>query len=142
MGMVGMVSNFSGMNPYLATGICYLLGLVVVAVGLAIFAMITEYQDLQEIANGNVSVGLATGGLILSLANLMRFAILSNSHIWGVLIWGAVGILCMVFGWILFEKLTPSFRIDEELKKDNRAVGIMVFTVFMAISYIVGASIS
>lgn len=142
MSMFGMVSSFSGMNPYLATGVCYLLSLVVVAAGLAIFSLITKYQDLQEIARGNVSVGLATGGLVLSLANIMRFAILSNSQIWGVLIWGGVGIIGMIFGWVVFEKLTPNFKIDEELKKDNRSVGIMVFAVFLAISYIVGASIS
>ncbi len=142
MSMVGLVSSFSGMNPYLATGISYALGVAVVGVGLLIFSMITQYQDLQEINKGNVSAGLATGGLILSLANVMRFAILSNSHFVGVLIWGGVGILGMIIGWVLFEKLTPQFRIDEELKKDNRAVGIMVFSVFMAISFIVGASIS
>jgi len=142
MSTFGMLTNFSGMNAYLATGISYLIGILVVGAGLLIFSVLTQYHDLDEIKRGNVAVGLATGGLILSLSNVMRFAILSNNTTIGVLTWGGLGILGMIVGWFLFEKLTPQFRVDEELSKDNRSVGIMVFAVFMAISYIVGASIS
>ena len=142
MSTFGMLTNFSGMNAYLATGISYLIGILVVGAGLLIFSVLTQYHDLDEIKRGNVAVGLATGGLILSLSNVMRFAILSNNTTIGVLTWGGLGILGMIVGWFLFEKLTPQFRVDEELSKDNRSVGIMVFSVFMAISYIVGASIS
>jgi putative membrane protein len=142
MSIVGMVTNFSGMNSYLATGISYLIGILVVGLGLIIFSLLTKYNDLAEIQQGNVAVGLATGGLILSLSNVMRFAILSNNTTIGVFTWGAIGIFGMIIGWLLFEKLTPQFCVDEELANDNRSVGIMVFSVFMAISYIVGASIS
>ncbi|PKM76918.1 MAG: hypothetical protein CVU90_10090 [Firmicutes bacterium HGW-Firmicutes-15] len=142
MSTFGMLTNFSGMNAYLATGISYLIGILVVGAGLLIFSILTQYNDLDEIKRGNVAVGLATGGLILSLSNVMRFAILSNNTTIGVLTWGGLGILGMIVGWWLFDKLTPQFRVDEELSKDNRSVGIMVFSVFMAISYIVGASIS
>jgi len=142
MSVFGMLTNFSGMNAYLATGICYLIGILVVGVGLGIFSILTKYHDVNEIKQGNVAVGLAMGGLILGLSNIMRFAILSNSTITGVLKWGGIGILGMIVGWFLFDILTPQFCVDEELSKDNRAVGIMVLGVFMAISYIVGASIS
>jgi len=142
MSVFGMLTNFSGMNAYLATGICYLIGILVVGIGLGIFSVLTKYHDLNEIKLGNVAVGLAMGGLILGLSNIMRFAILSNSTIAGVLKWGGIGILGMIAGWFLFDILTPQFCVDEELSKDNRAVGIMVLAVFMAISYIVGASIS
>lgn len=142
MSIIGMVANFSGMNSYLATGISYLIGIIVVGLGLVIFSLLTKYNDLDEIKRGNVAVGLATGGLILSLSNVMRFAILSNNTIIDVFTWGGIGILGMLVGWLLFEVLTPQFCVDEELSKDNRSVGIMVFSVFMAISYMVGASIS
>ena len=142
MSVFGMLTTFSGMNAYLATGISYLTGVLVVGVGLLIFSFLTKYHDLNEIKLGNVAVGLAMGGLILGLSNIMRFAILSNNTLTGILIWGGVGIVGMIAGWLLFEILTPQFRVDEELSKDNRAVGIMVLAVFIAISYIVGASIS
>ena len=142
MSVFGMLTNFSGMNVYLATGTCYLIGILVVGVGLFIFSLLTKYHDLNEIKLGNVAVGLAMGGLILGLSNIMRFAILSNNTIAGVLTWGGIGILGMIVGWLLFDILTPQFCVDDELSRDNRAVGIMVFSVFMAISYIVGASIS
>jgi putative membrane protein len=142
MSTFGMLTNFSGMNAYLATGLSYLIGILVVGIGLLFFSLLTRYNDLGEIQRGNVAVGLATGGLILSLSNIMRFAILANSTILGIISWGGIGILGLIFSWLLFEKLTPQFCVDDELGNDNRSVGIMVFSVFMAISFIVGASIS
>ncbi|MEN6389862.1 MAG: DUF350 domain-containing protein [Syntrophomonas sp.] len=142
MNIIGMVTSFSGMNSYLATGVCYLAGLAVVLVGVLIFSVITSYNDLQEIQKGNVAAALASGGLILGLANILRFAILANSSLTGVLIWGGIGIAGMLVGWFLFDIGTPQFKTSDEIKKDNRAVGVIVFAAFLAISYIVGASIS
>lgn len=139
---IGIVTSFSGMNAYAATGVCYLAGLVVLLMGALVFSLITRYSDLQEIQKGNAAVSLATGGLILGLANILRFAILSNNTFTGVLLWGAIGVVGMLVGWLVFDLVTPQFKTDEELRKDNRAVGVIVFTAFLAISYIVGASIS
>lgn len=136
------VLDFTVMNDFLATGICYLLGILILGLGMFIFSFVTEYHDFQQIKNGNVAVGLASSGLILGLANIMRFAILSNISALGVVIWGGIGIIGMLLGWFAFDRVIPQFDVDEELIKDNRAVGVMAFSVFMAISYIVGASIT
>ncbi len=142
LSIVGIVTSFSGMNAYAATGVCYLTGLLVIICGALVFSLITGYNDLHEIQKGNVAVSLATGGLVLGLANVLRFAILSNSSFTGVLLWGAIGVAGMLIGWLVFDLVTPQFRTDDELKKDNRAVGAIVFASFLAISFIVGASIS
>lgn len=142
MTIIGVVTSFSGMNAYAATALCYLAGLLVVGIGMAVFSMITHYNDWHEIQKGNVAVALASGGLILGLANILRFAVLSNSSLTGVLMWGGIGIVGMLVGWFVFDLVTPQFTTSEELKKDNRAVGVLVLAAFLAISFIVGASIS
>lgn len=133
---------FHGMNPYLATAVSFLIAVAALGVGILIFGMITRYQDWEEIKRGNIAVALAIGGLIIGLANIIRFAITSNTTPVEVIIWSGVGIVGLLLGWWLFDLFTPKFKTDDELCADNRAVGVVVFCIFIAISYIVGASIS
>ena len=37
--------------------------------------------------------------------------------------WGIFGFGLLFAGYFIFEFLTPTFKIDEEIEKDNRAVG-------------------
>lgn len=134
--------TFTGMNAFAATGISFAVSFLALGVGVSIFSLITRYQDWQEIKKGNLAAALATGGLVIGLANVLRFAIMSNNSPLGILMWGGVGMIGMLLGWWLFDLATPQFRTDEEIMADNRAVGAVVFSIFVAVSLIVGASIS
>ncbi|NPV92993.1 MAG: DUF350 domain-containing protein [Firmicutes bacterium] len=134
--------SFSGMNAFAATGLSFVVALVGLCVGVLIFALITSYQDWQEIKKGNLSASLATGGLILGLANIMRAAISTNNTPLDVFKWGGVGIVGLMIGWWLFDLLTPQFRTNDEILADNKAVGLVVFCIFIAVSLIVSACIS
>jgi putative membrane protein len=38
--------------------------------------------------------------------------------------------------------MTPGFKIDEEIQKDNRAVGFLSMIISIALSFVIGAGIS
>ena len=38
--------------------------------------------------------------------------------------------------------MTPFFRIDEEIQKDNRAVGLLSMTISVSMSFVIGAGLS
>jgi len=38
--------------------------------------------------------------------------------------------------------LTPYFKIDEQIKQDNRAVGLLSMIISISISYVIGASVT
>lgn len=50
---------------------------------------------------------------------------------------GLLGIAMLVVGFKIFEWLTPSLKVEEELTKGNTAVGITVAALLIAISLIV-----
>ena len=50
---------------------------------------------------------------------------------------GLLGIVMLVVGFKIFEWLTPSLKVEEELTKGNTAVGITVAALLIAISLIV-----
>lgn len=47
----------------------------------------------------------------------------------------------LLLAYFLFEFMTPVFRIDDEIQRDNRAVGLIALIISVSISYVIGATI-
>jgi putative membrane protein len=60
----------------------------------------------------------------------------------GNLLYAALGMLLMLGGFLLFDKLLPRIDFSVELAKGNVAVGIVIGALFFAIAYIVGRSLN
>jgi putative membrane protein len=129
-------------NPYLETLAFYSVAIVALVVFVAIFELVTKYKDWQEIKNGNVSVAMALGGKIFGICNIFRFSIENNDTVFRSLVWSGYGFLLLLAAYFIFEFLTPVFKMDEELRKDNRAVGLLSMIISVSISYVVGASVT
>ena len=50
---------------------------------------------------------------------------------------GIIAIVLVVVGYKVFDKLTPGVSFDDELKKGNTAVAIVVGSFIVAICYVV-----
>ncbi len=126
---------------FVYTAATYSVVVLAIIVFLAVFESVTKYNNWQQIKSGNVSVALATGGKIFGVANIFRFSIQHNDSILTMLTWGAYGFTLLLFGYFIFEFLTPSFKVDEEIAHDNRAVGFLSFIISVGLSYVIGAGI-
>lgn len=129
-------------NPYIETLAFFSVAVVALIVFLAIFEIVTKYKDWEEIKNGNLSVAMATGGKIFGICNLFRFAILNNDSVLHSLIWAAYGFVLLLVAYFIFEFLTPYFKIDEQIQKDNKAVGFLSMVISISMSYVIGASVT
>ncbi|KIL35977.1 membrane protein [Cohnella kolymensis] len=130
-----MSNAFSAVLAYFSVGILALI------VFLAVFEWVTKYDGWSEIRKGNLSVAMATGGKIFGICNIFRFSIEANDTIYLSLLWSAVGFLLLLAGYFLFEFLTPVLRVDEEIARDNRAVGFLAMILSVSLSYIIGAAV-
>ncbi|KEQ23698.1 DUF350 domain-containing protein [Paenibacillus tyrfis] len=129
-------------NPYVETLAFFSIAVLALIVFLAIFELVTKYKDWDEIKNGNLSVAMATGGKIFGICNLFRFAILNNDSVLHSLIWAGYGFLLLLAAYFIFEFMTPYFKIDEQIQKDNRAVGFLSMVISVSLSYVIGASVT
>ncbi|WP_127584105.1 DUF350 domain-containing protein [Paenibacillus koleovorans] len=129
-------------NPYLETLAFFSVAILALILFLAIFEFVTKYNDWAEIKKGNVSVAMALGGKIFGICNIFRFAILNNDTILHSLIWASFGFVLLLVAYFIFEFLTPVFKIDQELERDNRAVGFLSLVLSVALSYVIGASVT
>jgi putative membrane protein len=109
--------------------------------GMVIFRWMTPYNDMEELKNGNVAVGLALGGEFLATAVILGVAAYTNTSIWFMMLWFAVGYVCLLAAYWIFEWITPGFVISDQLKKGNVAVGILLCAVFIGTSFAVSSLI-
>lgn len=129
-------------NPYLETLAFFSVAVLALILFLAVFEYVTRYKDWQEIKRGNVAVAMATGGKIFGICNIFRFSIARDDSIYHSLIWASFGFVLLLAAYFIFEFLTPVFKIDEEIQRDNRAVGLLAMIISIALSFVIGASVS
>ncbi|WP_100373704.1 DUF350 domain-containing protein [Bacillus sp. FJAT-45037] len=123
------------------TAAYYSVSFLALIVFLTVFETVTKYKNWEEIKKGNLAVALATGGKIFGVANIFRHSIEHSDSLLMMLGWGVVGFGLLLFSYFIFEFLTPSFKVDEEIARDNRAVGFIAMVLSVGLSYVIGASI-
>ncbi|GGM26998.1 UPF0719 transmembrane protein YshE [Paraliobacillus quinghaiensis] len=128
-------------NVYVEAAARYSVVILCMILFLAIFEIVTSYKNWEEIKKGNLSVAMATGGKIFGIANVFRFSIQHNDTIIESVGWGTFSFFLLLIGYFVFEFLTPTYKIDEEIGNDNRAVGFISMVISVGLSYIIGASI-
>ncbi|MCP3025495.1 DUF350 domain-containing protein [Halobacillus sp. A5] len=128
-------------NTYVETAASYSVVVLCLIVFMAVFEIVTSYNNWEEIKSGNIAVSMATGGKIFGIANIFRYSIEHNDTLLQTMGWGIYGFLLLLVGYFIFEFLTPSFKIDKEIAADNRAVGFISLVISVGLSYVIGSNI-
>ncbi|ALS74341.1 MULTISPECIES: DUF350 domain-containing protein [Planococcus] len=129
-------------HPLVETAGYFSVVVLCLIVAMVIFEVVTKYKNWEEIKSGNLAVAMATGGKIFGVTNIFRFSIEQHTTLFEMIGWGLFGFVLLIFAYILFEFLTPKFKVDEEIARDNRSVGLISMTISVGLSYVIGASIS
>lgn len=131
------------MEPFILTLLYFAVAIVTVIIGLVIFEWMTrQYKDWEEIKAGNQAVALSITGKIIGICIILAFAIYHSIELVETLIWGAFGVLLQLIAYLLFELFTRKFSVEEQLKNNNMAVGIISMGVSIGLAFVIGASIT
>lgn len=128
-------------NELVQTAAYYSVVILCIVVFLTIFELVTKYKNWEEIQKGNMSVAMTTGGKIFGIANIFRFSIGQHDSLLEMIGWGLYGFILLLLGYFIYEFLTPKFKIDDEIQKDNRAVGFISMVISIGLSFVIGAGI-
>lgn len=129
-------------HPYVETLAFYSVAVLSLIVFLSVFELVTKYNGWEEIRKGNVAVAMAIAGKIFGISNIFRFAIQMDVTVYQSLQWAVFGYFLLLVSYLVFEFMTPYFNIDDEIAKDNRAVGLISMILSVSMSYIIGSGIS
>lgn len=131
------------MEPYVATVVYFFISVVIVLIGLFIFENMTrKYKDMEEVKDGNLAVALSVIGKIIGICIILSFAIYNSNVIYETIIWGTFGVVLQMIAYWLFDLFTRNFSVEEQLHKNNAAVGIMSLGVSIGLAFVIGASIT
>jgi putative membrane protein len=131
------------LEPFISTFIYFVISVVIVLAGLFVFENLTrKYKDLEEVKNGNVAVSLSIIGKIIGICIILAFAIYHSNVIWETIIWGVFGVVLQMIAYFLFDLFTRNFSVEEQLSKNNIAVGLMSMGVSIGLALVIGASIT
>ncbi|RSL33711.1 DUF350 domain-containing protein [Salibacterium salarium] len=119
----------------------FVIIMAIIFVAMFIFEKVTKFKDMEEIKNGNIAVSLSVAGKIYGLSYIMKTSAEYAFSLTETLTWGLTGFVFLIIGYFLFEFLTPSFKVDEELAKDNKAVGILSLAISIVIAHAVSIAI-
>jgi putative membrane protein len=128
-------------NEYIQIVANYSVVILCIVVFLAIFELVTKYKNWEEIKKGNISVAMATSGKIFGVANIFAHTIGQQNSLLTMIGFGIYGFLLLLVGYFIFEFLTPTFNVDDEIQKDNRAVGLISMVISIGLSFVIGAGI-
>jgi putative membrane protein len=123
----------------LVVSVVVIIGLQLI--GMVVFNWMTPFNDMDELKKGNTAVGLALGGKFLATAIILGVAAYTNTSIWFMILWFAVGYLILVAAYWIFELVTPDIKISEHLQKGNVAVGVLLCLVFIGTSIAISSLI-
>lgn len=109
--------------------------------GMVVFNWMTPYRDMEELKKGNVAVALALGGKFLGTAIILGVSAFTNTSILHMILWFAIGYVCLVVSYWIFELVTPGFKVSDQLKQGNVAVGTLLCLVFIGMAFAVSSLI-
>ena len=84
---------------------------------------------------------MATGGKVIGISWILRAAATKGS-IYEFMIWSSIGATLLLIGYVLFEFVTPMFRIDREIENKNIAVGCITLFISVALATLIATCIS
>ncbi|WP_208585880.1 DUF350 domain-containing protein [Gracilibacillus suaedae] len=131
------------MEPFISTFIYFIAAIIIVIIGLIIFERLTtKYKDWEQVRDGNQAIALSIAGKIIGICIILSFAIYHSIDVVETLIWGAYGVVLQLVAYLIFEGLTRKFSVEDQLKANNVAVGIISFGVSVGLAFVIGSSIT
>ena len=131
------------MNLYI-NFLAYLgVSMLLLIVGMVLFTISTpKINEFKLIAEKNVSAALLLGGKVVGLALVLGAAAEYSISLMDMAIWGAIGIVAQIVVFTIAELITVRFSIQKAIEQDNRAVGMMLLSLSIAVGWVVAKCLS
>jgi putative membrane protein len=119
--------------------VSFLVIVVLQFLGMFFFSLMTPFDDMEQLRKGNPAVALAMGGQFLATAIILGISAYSNTSIWHMSLWFAIGYICLFLTYWIFEWVTPKLKVSEHLLNGNVAVGALLACVYVGMGFTISS---
>ncbi|SFS86805.1 protein of unknown function [Paenibacillus sp. 453mf] len=78
------------------------------------------------------------GSKLLGLCIIVAMVSFSTHSRVDMLIWSVVGIVVLILVYLIFDFVTPKFKVCEEIEKGNMAVAQLLRSIIIGVSLVIG----
>lgn len=119
------------------------MGLVLILLGLTVFAFTTKFSEWKLIKEGNMAVAYKLWGKVIGLGIILYTVWGGSVNLLDAVIWGLIGIAAQVVVYLLIEYvLTPKTNLEKKVEEGNLAVGFSLFAVGITVGLVVAGSLT
>ncbi|MGV2938826.1 DUF350 domain-containing protein [Mesobacillus sp. LC4] len=130
-------------NLYVSFAAYLGLGLVLLTAGVGLFVLATpKIKEFELIGKRNITAALSLGGKMLGLAIVLGAAAEYSISLLDMAIWGSIGIFTQIIVFFVAEVVTIKYSLQKAIEEDNRSVGVILFSLSLAVGWIVAKSLS
>ncbi len=127
------------------------LGIILMILGNYLIDLVVPCHFPTEIKKGNMAVGWLSAGSFIGIGIILRTAIMSPvaeivhetllSGIINSALYFIIGIAFFVLGYLVVSVMNKRYNLNEEIGKGNQAAGVMVFGIFVGLSFVISGVI-
>lgn len=128
-----VLSNLPAFATYFAAAFA------IVAVFLAIYALVTPYNELSLIRQGNAAAAVSLGGALLGMALPVAVAVAVSHNLATMLGWGIVACVIQLLVFVIARLALP--HIAEDVPQGKLAAGIFLASLSIGVGIINAACI-
>ncbi|WP_119681357.1 DUF350 domain-containing protein [Indioceanicola profundi] len=108
-------------------------GVILIALAVAIYVMITPYREITLIREGNSAAAISLGGTVIGLS-IALFSIASGTYdVLDLALWGAVALASQIAVFVLVSFKLPGFRQGIESDRVGYGITLGAFSIAMGI---------
>lgn len=122
------------LNTLPAFGLYFITAIALLAVFMTIYALITPYDEITLIRNGNVAASISLGGALIGIAMPVANAIVSSHNIYLMLGWGLIACIIQLFVFLVARVALP--HITQDIPADKLAAGIFLAALSIGVGII------
>lgn len=130
-------------NLYVSFAAYLGIGLILLTAGVGLFVLATpKIKEFELIGKRNITAALSLGGKMLGLAIVLGAAAEYSISLLDMAIWGSIGIFTQIIVFFVAEVVTVRYSLQKAIEEDNRSVGVILFSLSLAVGWIVAKSLS
>ncbi len=114
--------------------------LAILALGVALYHVITPYHELRLIRGGNTAAAISFSAAIVGLAIPLAVCMATSVNVWDVVVWGIVTLLIQLLAFRLGDALLKD--LPTRIESGEIGAAVLVLGIKVAIALINAAAVA
>jgi putative membrane protein len=128
---------FSGSGAF---ALCFLVSLVLLAVFVTLYSLMTAHREMTMIRGGNTAAALSLGGAIVGFVIPVGKAVAQSASVTDMIVWAAIAFVAQALAYGATAVLVP--HLSRAIADDRVASGILLAALSVAIGILNAAAMT